>query len=167
MKFLIDAVKVEHGEEKSRIVESVLRVVRNKVKIKNLFGWREFIDDVSTDLVGYMIQTDFIYSGGAYVACGLQAAIDACRYCNAQKRRGDYETVSLHVIEDFLDTKPYEDYSSKVQKLVYELEYEVGPEIASQVEEFLVGKVSKLSKEVLEKCRTPKFKSWIETYKSS
>lgn len=161
MNSLLESIRIEFGEDVFKEVSSVLRVVRNKIIAKNLFGWRTFIDDVLIDLVQYMISTDFQYSGGAYVACGMQAAIDACRYCSAQKRRGDYETISIHLIEAF--TKQDKTYAEQVQDLVTDMKHLFGEDIAEHLEEFLTGKRAKISEEVLARCRTPEFEEWLRS----
>ena len=161
MTNLLKSIRVEYGVDTFKEVSSVLRVVKNKIIARNLFGWREFLEDVLIDLVQYMIRTDFQYSGGAYVACGMQAAIDACRYCNAQKRRGDYETISLHLVEAFVETKQDTTYANQVHDLVVDIEYLFGKDVATHIKEYLTGKRNKISKEVLAKCRTPEFKEWL------
>lgn len=161
MNSLLESVRIEFGEDVFKEVSSVLRVVRNKVVAKNLFGWRTFIDDVLIDLVQYMIGTDFQYSGGAYVACGVQAAISAARYCSAQKRRGNYETVSIHLVEAFV--KQDRTYAEQVQDLVTDMKHLFGEDIAEHLEEFLTGKRAKISKEVLARCRTPEFEEWLRS----
>lgn len=159
------SIRLEYGEEVSREVASVLGVVRNKVIAKNLFGWREFLEDVLVDLVSYMIKTEFKYSSGAYVACGMQAAIDAARYCSAQKRRGDYETISIHLIDKFVGMEPSSDYTENVEELVQDIGKLFNKEIAESIRDFLVGKTDKLSKEVIQKCRTPEFREWLRNYR--
>ena len=161
MTSLLESVRVEYGVEAFKEVSSVLRVVKNKIIARNLFGWREFLQDVLIDLVQYMIRTDFQYSGGAYVACGMQAAIDACRYCNAQKRRGEYETISLHLVEAYVETQPDTNYANQVHDLVVDIEYLFGKDVATHLKEYLTGKRNKISKEVLARCRTPEFKEWL------
>lgn len=163
MTYLIESIRIEYGEDIAKEVQAVTRVVRSKVAARNLFGWRTFIDDVLIDLVSYMIKTDFQYSGGAYVACGMQAAIDATRYCNAQKRRGDYETISIHTIEKFVEMQPSSNYAEKVERLMEDIADLLDEETTESIRDFLEGG-NKLSKEVIEKCKTPEFLEWLRNY---
>lgn len=164
MRDLIESIRIEYGTEAALQTASVLRVVRNKIIQKNLFGWREFIEDVLIDLAGYMIITEFKYSGGAYVACGMQSAIDACRYCNAAKRRGNYETISIYLVEGFMD-KASVDYFEQVTDLVIEIKDLLGDDVADHLEQYLRGKILKISKEVVNRCKTPEFESWLKNYR--
>lgn len=165
MNSLIREVRIEYGEEVAREVASILRVVRTKIVAKNLFGRSEFMDDVLVDLVAYMIRTEFQYSGGAYVACGMQAAIDACRYCNAQKRRGEYETVSIYKVERFVGEQPSEDYVADMQDMLKDIATMLGTKVAEELESYLTGAKKKLSADVVEKCKTEEFKIWLKTYR--
>lgn len=165
MKYLIESVRIEYGKDIADEVSSVTKVVRSKIVAKNLFGWRAFIEDVLIDLVAYMIKTEFKYSGGAYVACGMQAAIDAARYCSAQKRRGDYETISIHSVEKFLKAEQSSGYAEKVEELIKDIERLLDEETTESIREFLEGRTSKLSKEVIAKCKTPEFVEWLRNYR--
>ena len=162
MRFLMNLMNLEYGEDITKEVASVVRVVRSKIVARNLFGWKSFIEDVLIDTVKHMIATEFQYSGGAYVAVGMQIAIDAARYCSAQKRRGDYETVSIHSVDYFMkDDKDY-IYSFRVDELVEGASEMLGKETAEQVRKFLLGEIPKLSADVLAKCRTPEFVRWLK-----
>lgn len=165
MMQLIQSIRVDYGAEEADLVASVVGVVRNKIVARNLFGWRDFIDDVIVDLVAHMIRTEFQYSGGAYVNCGMQGAIDACRYCSAAKRRGNYETVSLSEVENFMTPQEEPSYEEQTNELVMEIEMMYGPEIAQNIADYLEGRVKRLSKEVLAKCRTKEFRAWLESYR--
>lgn len=165
MMQLIQSIRVEYGEEEANLASSVISVVRSKIAAKNLFGWRDFIEDVIVDLVVHMIRTEFQYSGGAYVNCGMQGAIDACRYCSAAKRRGDYETVSLSEVENFMTPQEEPSNEEKTNELVMEIEKMYGPSIAQNIADYLEGRVERLSKEVLAKCRTKQFKAWLEAHR--
>ena len=164
MTRLIQSIRVEYGDEEATLVASVVGVVRSKIIARNLFGWRYFIEDVLVDLVLHMIRTEFKYSGGAYVSCGMHGAIDACRYCNAAKRRGDYETISLSEVENFMTPKEEPSYEEQVYELVIDIEKVYGPEIAQNIADYLEGRVKRLSKEVLAKCKTKEFKDWLKNY---
>lgn len=160
MNYLIESIRIKYGRDIADEVSSVTGVVRSKIIAKNLFGWRAFIDDVLIDLVAYMIKTEFRYSGGAYVACGMQAAIDATRYCSAQKRRGDYETISLHSVEKFVGVERSLGYAEKVEELMEDIAQLLDEETTESIRDFLEGG-NKLSKKVIEKCKTPEFLEWL------
>lgn len=164
MTQLIQSIRVEYGDEEATLVASVVGVVRSKIIARNLFGWRYFIEDVLVDLVLHMIRTEFKYSGGAYVSCGMQGAIDACRYCNAKKRRGNYESISLSEVENFMTPKEEPSYEEQVYELVIDIEKVYGPEIAQNIADYLEGRVKRLNKEVLAKCKTKEFKDWLKNY---
>lgn len=165
MMQLIQSIRVDYGAEEADLVAGVVGVVRSKIVARNLFGWRDFIDDVVVDLVAHMIRTEFQYSGGAYVNCGMQGAIDACRYCSAAKRRGNYETVSLSEVENFMTPQEEPSNREKTNELVVDIERMYGPEIAQNIADYLEGRVERLSKEVLAKCRTKQFRAWLEEYR--
>lgn len=165
MMQLIQSIRVNYGEKEASLTASVVGVVRSKIIARNFFGWRDFVEDVLVDLVVHMIRTEFKYSGGAYVNCGMQGAIDACRYCSAAKRRGDYETVSLSKVENFMTPKEEPSYEQQMNELVIDIEEMYGPEIAQNIEDYLYGRIEKLSKEVLAKCKTKEFKAWLESYR--
>ncbi len=165
MKYLIESVRLEFGIEAANEVASVTGVVRNKVIARNLFGWRTFIEDVLIDLVQYMIQTEFKYSGGAYVTCGMQSAIDATRYCNAQKRRGNYETISIHLVEEFVSHQPAPEFNMKIEELTSEISALLNKEDTKHINDFLLGKIDRIKADVLKKCRTPEFLDWLQNRK--
>lgn len=129
MEQLIKDIEREFGIEQAKKTRDVVTVVTAKVRAKNLFGWRYFIEDALIETISWMIRTEFRYSGGAYVACGMQAAIDKCRYCNAKKRRHNYEMLSLDDEEVYYEFAAYEDvsymYSSETGK-IYVRRYYVG-----------------------------------------
>ena len=166
MKQIFEDVKVMFGENQAKLSWEVTSVVRAKIQAKNLFGWRFFIDELLTDLVGYMIQTGFRYSGGAYVACGMQSAIDHCRYCNAAKRRGMYEGCSLDEFYQVAEQRPDEKQNTEAIELVVDIQSKFGEELAKQLEPFLKGEKETLEAEVLKKCRSKEFIKWFEAYMS-
>lgn len=153
-----------YGPEAAGKAESVMVVVQAKVSGRNLFGWRSYIEQLLLDLVGYMITTDFQYSGGAYVACGIQAALDSSRYCSAKKRRDRYDNTSNL---DDLEYKVSVDISSSTVRADFleDIKASFGEELQKALEPFISGKVSKLTKDVIEKCKTEEFKRWLENYR--
>lgn len=164
MDYLIKALRIEYGEELAEQAASVVRVVKNKIVSKNLFGWRTFIEDVLVDAVNHMIKTEFRYSGGAYVAVGMQIAVDATRYCNAQKRRGNYETVSLDEIAHFIPDSRSE-YNNQLKDFIEDIADVLDEDTTSCIRDFLSGRRDNLSKEVIKKCKTPEFEAWLKDYR--
>lgn len=164
MEFLISLLDNKEQREKTA---QVVRVVRSNIRVKNYFGWRSFIDDVATDLVGYMIKTEFKYSAGAYVTCGMQSAIDHCRYCNAQKRRGDYEWTDIDECYDIGDNSynPEKELVDKAHcnELYNRIAERFGQDLAEQLKPVIFdGKTKKLSNKILLKCKTEEFKQFLD-----
>lgn len=165
MKQLVAEVEREYGEQAGALAGSVTTVVRTKIRNRNLFGWRHFIEDVQIDLIGYMISTRFKYSGGAYVACGMQSAIDNCRYCNAQKRRGNYETASLDEFYQMADNTTTESSNqNEAATLVLDIAIKFGDDLAEQLSPFIYGYEKELCKEILSQCKAKEFKTWLKNY---
>ena len=162
-KEFLKELEAEYGKERVQLIKDVTTVVAAKVRAKNLFGWRYYIDEVLDDLIVWMIQTEFKYSGGAYVACGMQSAIDHCRYCNAAKRKANYEAYSidrderLYQIED-----KREENRKKAWELYVDIKIQFGQDLADEVKPFIDGVQKELSKEVLAKLRTPEFMDWFK-----
>lgn len=163
-----ELIKLLETAEQRQKASQVVRQVRANIRIKNLFGWRSYIDDVSIDLVGYMIKTDFKYTVGAYITCGMQSALDHCRYCNALKRRGDYEYVSLDSDECFLQI---EDESANFERQIEREEHckelyekiaaQFGEELANQLKPVIDATEDKLDRKVLAQCKTEEFREFL------
>lgn len=166
MERLIDDVRDMFGERNAELVRSVTTVVKAKVRARNLFGWQTFIDDVLIQLITHMIQTDFMYSGGAYVNCGIQGAIDRCRYCNAAKRKGEYEKVSLDDERFFAIPDPKPNRERDLDQLCISIEMRFGKDLAEELRPYLIGYEKKLSNNALKKIRTAEFMSWFEEYRT-
>nr|DAH56619.1 MAG TPA: hypothetical protein [Caudoviricetes sp.] len=164
MERLFRDIETQYGKEAGKTCRDVTAVVRAKIIAKDLFGWRSFIDDVLIDLVLYMINDNFAHSGGGYVACGMQSAIDHCRYCNAAKRRGNYELVSLDEFYQVADD--IEDSSTKEQAdtLLFDISIRWGTDLASKLEPLVRGYQDKLSNDVLKIIRSPEFVEWFKCY---
>ena len=165
-----ELIKLLETAEQRQKASQVVRQVRANIRVKNYFGWRTFIDDVSIDLVGYMISTDFKYTVGAYITCGMQSALDHCRYCNALKRRGDYEYVSLDSDECFLQI---EDESANFEKklereahcdeLYQKIAAQFGEELANQLKPVIDATEDKLDRKVIAQCRTAEFREFLHS----
>lgn len=163
-----ELIKLLETAEQRQKASQVVRQVQANIRIKNLFGWRSYIDDVAIDLIGYMIKTDFQYTVGAYITCGMQSALDHCRYCNALKRRGNYEYVSLDADECFLQI---EDESADIERQIEREEHcnelyqkiaaQFGEELANQLKPVIDATEDKLDRKVLAKCKTEEFREFL------
>lgn len=163
-----ELIKLLETVEQRQKASQVVRQVQANIRIKNLFGWRSYIDDVAIDLIGYMIKTDFQYTVGAYITCGMQSALDHCRYCNALKRRGNYEYVSLDDDECFLQI---EDESANIERQIEREEHcnelyqkiaaQFGEELANQLKPVIDATEDKLDRKVLAKCKTEEFREFL------
>lgn len=165
MKNLIKLLETKPQQE---LTKSVLGMVKIKVINKNLFGWREYLDDVYVETVSHMIQTKFQYSAGAYIACGVQRAIDHARYCSAAKRRGDYENrISLDQLhklpEEAAVPSLFDPYikRGKCDDLYDAICATFGEELATQLKAFIYDKEDKLNKDVIRKCKTEEFREFL------
>lgn len=163
MEKLFKDIENTYGKDKADLCRDVVSVVRAKVIAKDLFGWRTFIQEMLEDLVLYMIMDNFAHSGGGYVACGMQSAIDHCRYCNAAKRRGDYELVSLD--EFFQVEDPQEDTTQQqADRLLLDITIKFGKDVADKIEPFARGYQDKLSADVLKLVKSKEFTEWFSKY---
>lgn len=163
MKNLINLLETAEQRQKAA---QVIRTVEGNIRVKNYFGWRTFIDDVAIDLVGYMIATNFQYTAGAYITCGMQSALDHCRYCNAQKRRGDYEWCSLdefYSLEDeSSNIERQMEQEEKCNELYQRIAKKFGQALAEQLKPVIFEGETKLSKRVLAKCKTNEFREFLD-----
>lgn len=165
MEQLLREVKNEYGTDAGKKAAEVVGVVRAKVTARNLFGWRSYIEDMLIDLVGYMIATEFQYSGGAYVACGMQSAIDHSRYCSAKKRRAQFEGLSS--LEDWMEANQQkEDTRQRTQEqdILIDIRIRFGSSLAEKLRPFILGYELQLSEEVLKICRSKEFMEWLREY---
>lgn len=166
LEALIEDIRNTYGEAKASKVRDVVIVVTAKVQSKNLFGWRSYIEDALIETVSWIIRTEFQYSGGAYVACGMQSALDHCRYCNAQKRRHNYEMLSLDDSDSPIQvSEDDDDKLSKVEALCMDIAAKFGKALAEELKPFVAGNKDSLSKEVLSKVKSKEFKQWFEEYR--
>lgn len=166
MERLLRSIRIEYGSEIHEKVADVTSVLRSKIVNRNLFGWTYFINDVLTDVVAYMIQTDFQYSGGAYVYCGWHNAVSAARYCGAQKRRGnyDYRNLDIDEVQKVMVFESEPNYSDKAYDLYIAIEYDWGHELAEELKPFINGEQDKLSKDLIAKCKSPEFIEWLRNF---
>lgn len=162
MEMIFKDIETHFGKGTAQKCRDVTSVVRAKIIAGNYFGWRSFLDDLLVDLIVYMMNDKFIHSSGAYVACGMQSAIDHCRFCSAAKRRNDYEMVSL---DDFFQVEDIEDSSKEeADRLLLDISIRWGKELAEKIEPFARGYADKLEKDVLAVVRSPEFVEWFKEY---
>ena len=113
-----------------------------------------------------MIATNFQYTAGAYITCGMQSALDHCRYCNAQKRRGDYEWCSLdefYSLEDeSSNIERQMEQEEKCNELYQRIAKKFGQALAEQLKPVIFEGETKLSKRVLAKCKTNEFREFLD-----
>lgn len=167
MKELI--MLLERAEDRSKAT-TVVAQVRAKIRGKNLFGWRSFIDDVAIDLISYMIQTQFQYSIGAYITCGMQSAMDHCRWCNAKCRRENFEAISLDDDDSYLQIA--DEKSNLEENLIEEdrkselyekIASEYGKALADQLRPIIYNESDKLDRNILKQVRTEEFREFLHT----
>lgn len=165
MTQLFNDIERAYGKKAADLARDVTSVVRAKIVDRDMFGWRQWIDDMLVDLVGYMIADGFKHSGGGYVACGMQSAIDHTRYCSAEKRRGNYELVSLDEFYQVADNDPEESNTQEqASRLLFDVELRFGKVVADKLEPFARGYEDTLSNEVKKIVMSPEFISWFKKY---
>lgn len=85
------------------LVKRVRRFAYYHCSAKNLFAWKEFIDDLQADLEIFIYDYEIAYNKGLYKKTGYPAYCNAAKqqalnwvaYYSAQKRRLNFETVSI------------------------------------------------------------------------
>lgn len=162
MKELIEFLETD---EQKNIAYKVLKQVRMRIEFNNYFGWRSFIDDLLNDLLGYMIADKFAHSVSGYINCGMQSAIDHCRYCNAKKRRGDYETANIDDFYSLADdrqnlSKAVEDEEA-CKELYDNICAKFGEALANQLKPLIYGEADKLDRKLSKQCKTEEFKEFL------
>ena len=163
MELILDIEKM-YDKEKAKLSKDVVTVISAKVRAKNLFGWRSYLEEVLENVLNYMINTEFMYSGGAYVAWGMQSALDSARYCSAKKRRADYEAVSLDGLFQVAENTEQRSNEAQILDLTLDVSLRFGESFAKELEPFLRGYETKLSKDVAKKLKSPEFVSWFKDY---
>lgn len=98
-------------------VSAVKSYIDTMLRTKNLFGWRNFIDDLKTDIELEIYKYEDLHRQGKYKAnsigayCNMakQGALNYMAYYTAQKRKPMFESVSLDAL--------YEQESSSTLRL--------------------------------------------------
>ena len=161
MNRMLKDIESAYGPEAAQLVKDCCSVARAKIVARDLFGWREFIDDVISDMALWIINEGFMKQrAGRYVSTAMQLAIDKARYCSAACRRGNYELVSLDDLFQVADETP--DTADENEEFLFDIEIAFGKAVRDELEPFVTGKVDKISKAVKAKLNTPEFRKFLE-----
>lgn len=153
-------------------VKAVNKYIECQLRKKNLFAWREFVDDLKADIQMeiYKYEEKFLNGEckevgvGAYCRMAMQGALNYASYYGAQKRRANFESISYD--QDIETPKgtfqlqiPASDNDFKTLELLTSIEISFGPEIKALAQKVLDGE--HLSKKELEKIKTQEFKNLL------
>lgn len=163
--------------EEPEVIEKVNKVmlyINTTLAARNFFAWRDFVDDLRSDVASDIYKYEELHRQGKYQKTGaggycrmaLQAAINYTYKFNAHKRRANYEALSLDaMIETANGQLPFQlaaqtdDYEAIT--LLASIEQSLGPEAAKLVERILDGQ--SLGEEELKRLRLPKLKQILKT----
>ena len=164
-----ELIKLLDTPEHREIATKVVSIVKSKIIKKNYFGWTYFIEDLLVDLIGYMIADKFAHTIGGYVNCGMQSAIDHCRYCNAKCRKENYQLTSLDDEDSYIqiedpdsDLETQYERKEHMQDIYREVQDRFGKELADQLKPIIYGEDSKLERKVLQQCKSEEFREFLE-----
>lgn len=150
-------------------VKAVNKYIELQLRKKNIFAWREFVEDLKADiqLEIYKYEAKFLNGEckevgvGAYCRMATQGALNYASYYGAKKRRGNLEAISYD--KDIETPKgsfrlqiPASDKDFKTLELLASIEMSFGPEIKALAQKVLDGE--HLSKKELEKVKTQEFR---------
>ena len=153
-------------------VQAVNKFIECQLRKKNIFAWREFIEDLKVDiqLEIYKYEEKFLKGEckevgvGAYCRMATQEALNYAAFYGAKKRRGNFETISY---DQEIETPngsfqlqipaPTKDIDTLI--LLNSIETSFGPEIKALAQRVLDGE--HLSKKELAKLRTDEFKNLL------
>lgn len=160
MKELVNMLETQEQRIKA---DKVINILKRQIIDKNLFGWRWYIDDVIVKIVHHMIKTDFSLTVAVYVRAGMQRAITQLRYANAQKRRGNFELVSLDEVQ-VGDNGMEEaiDESQRQNELYIKIMVNYGKDLAEQLKPLIYGEETRLERRVLKKVKNEEFKAFLK-----
>ena len=149
-------------------IQAVNKFIDCQLRKKNIFAWREFVEDLKVDiqLEIYKYEEKFLKGEckevgvGAYCRMATQGALNYASFYGAKKRRGNFETISYdHEVETskgcFLLQIPASNNDFKTLELLTSIEMSFGPEIKALAQKVLDGE--HLSKKELAKLRTDEF----------
>ena len=151
--------ETEYQNDRAR---KVINILVYKIKSRNIFGWRYFLDDVVTLVLTYMAQTNFEIGIGAYVNYGMQGAIDHSRYCNAKKRRGNFEAIPIDDclgIEDDGQTNQI-----KCLEICIAVEQKFGKYVAEILKPVIYGEQVKLDAHISKIIKTEEMKEFLQNW---
>ena len=153
-------------------VKAVNKYIECQLRKKNIFAWREFVEDLKVDIQMeiYKYEEKFLRGEckevgvGAYCRMATQGALNYASFYGAKKRRGNLESISYD--QDIETPKgsfklqiPASDSDIKTIELLTSIEMSFGPEIKALAQKVLDGE--HLSKKELAKIKTDEFKNLL------
>lgn len=153
-------------------IQAVNKYIECQLRKKNIFAWREFIEDLKVDIQMeiYKYEEKFLKGEckevgvGAYCRMATQGALNYASFYGAKKRRGNFETISYD--QDVETPKgsfqlqiPASTKDMDTLILLNSIEMSFGPEIKALAQKVLDGE--HLSKKELSKIRTDEFKNLL------
>ena len=161
-------------QDKVRRVKAYIHYI---LAAKNLFAWKDFVEELTSDMEAFIYQQEQLiavgelYVGkgenrrqvkeqgaGAYCRAALQGALNYASWASALKRRLNYESLSLDaLLETEEGDMPFQladnDTAILESELDMSIELQFGKEIHNLVQRVLNGE--SLSSAELRKLRTP------------
>lgn len=153
-------------------IQAVNKYIECQLRKKNIFAWREFVEDLKVDIQMeiYKYEEKFLKGEckevgvGAYCRMATQGALNYASFYGAKKRRGNFETISYD--QEVETTKgsfqlqiPASTKDMDTLILLNSIEMSFGSEIKELAQKVLEGE--HLSKKELAKLRTDEFKNLL------
>lgn len=153
-------------------IQAVNKFIDCQLRKKNIFAWREFVEDLKVDiqLEIYKYEEKFLKGEckevgvGAYCRMATQGALNYASFYGAKKRRGNFETISYD--QEVETTKgsfqlqvPASTKDMDTVVLLTSIEMSFGPEIKELAQKVLEGE--HLSKRELLKLRTEELRNLL------
>ena len=157
-------------------VKAVRRYIDTLCVSLNLFAWRNFIDDLKTDIESEIYkyeelhrQGKYKYNGiGAYCNMAKQGALNYRAFYDAKKRKANFESLSLDALFETekgeISLQIPDPYANEIANV--ELSVSVGQLFGAEAGR-IISKVlngEPISSAELLKIRTPEIKLFLETY---
>lgn len=134
-------------------VAAVKRYVRRLCYSRNLFAWRDFIDDLNADMELWIYKLEEEHRQGkgketgvgAYNRMALQGALNYAAFYSAQKRKINYEAASLDAVIEtekgsmISQIPAVNDYALETSELLISIEQEFGDTIRELVQKVFDG----------------------------
>lgn len=146
-------------------VFAVRQYIDTMLRQRNLFAWRYFIEDLKVDIELEIYKYEELHrqgkyketGAGAYCNMALQGALNYAAMYSAQKRKANFECMSLDTVqENDRYTRPIEiedknNHDIEELELFLSIEQQCGAEIAAIVRKVYDGEV--VGKDELKKCK--------------